>query len=246
MQRAPPFPLFGKEENAQQSGILEGKTGRVSIQSKLSDPQFHISGKFVHSRVVSHCTIHCVLTEGTSVKYHFFFFGNTKLQLIYFPLIVWATSWTGVVSNWLAGKHFMLAHRFRQLNHNTVHFDTSCGESKVVISAGRVPADVHVCYGWRKGSSQDSHIRETSESRKRKRSWCFPSGPLINPLAGRASQMTAFLVSLARLFFASKGPVEWAPFVRPAAWNRKDWFALWPLWEFGPDPCLSSRISHPS
>lgn len=78
-----------------------------------------------------------------------------------------------------------------------------------------------------------SRIRETSESRKRKRSWCFPSGPLINPLAGRASQMTAFLVNLARLFFASKGPVEWAPFVRPAAWNRKDWFALWPLWEFG-------------
>lgn len=61
----PLFPLFGIEENAGQFGILGCKAGCISFQNKLWDSQFHFSGKFAHSSVVSHCTTHCVLLTQT-------------------------------------------------------------------------------------------------------------------------------------------------------------------------------------
>lgn len=72
----------------------------------------------------------------------------------------------------------------------------------------------------------------------------FPLGA-ADELTGKALQMAAFHVNLVRLFLPRQ-PAERAPFVQPAAWNRKDWSAPRPLWEFGPGLWLFSPASQPS
>lgn len=78
----PPFPFIWNRRNAQQFGILEGKADCILIQNKLLDYQFHISGNFVHSRVVSHCTMHYVLTQTNFCLISFF---NSKTSVLHFP-----------------------------------------------------------------------------------------------------------------------------------------------------------------
>lgn len=79
----PPFPFIWNRRKAQQFGVLEGKTGYISIQNKLWDFQFHISGNLVHSRVVSHCANHNVLTQTNFCLISF----NSKTSDLYFPHI---------------------------------------------------------------------------------------------------------------------------------------------------------------
>ena len=53
--------------------------------------------------------------------------------------------------------------------------------------------------------STELHQEKESAHIRKKRGWRFPKGQLINRLAGKALQMTAFLVTLLRLFLPFKG-----------------------------------------
>lgn len=74
----PLFLFIWNRRNVQRLGILQGKMGCVWLQSKLWDSQFHISDNIVHSKVVSHCTIHFLLTFSLIS----FFLTNIALRLI--------------------------------------------------------------------------------------------------------------------------------------------------------------------
>lgn len=131
----------------------------------------------------------------------------------------------------------------------------------VVFIAGLVPVVVstpvymHIKDGERTGEHwvQIRRRRRALEldsewESKKKRGWRFPQGQLINRLAGKALQMTAFLVNLVRLFLPLKGLFSGHLLFALAEWNRKDWFALWPSGSLAPisvsrhDPTIHPNV----
>lgn len=90
-------------------------------------------------------------------------------------------------------------------------------------------------HGWFK--------RRTTESKGEKRSWPFPQGQPINCLAGKASQMSAFLVNLVRPPLPAPALIS-CHLLFGLKQERPVWAAL--LGEFAPNLCLSSWLNHPS